>query len=156
MQSSGLSGSECGSRGKFGTATYSASKAGLLGLAKSVAREAGRFGILINMIESGWMRTPLTAAAHQPIRDAALAETLVGSFVEPEVLVMLYRSCAVQVAGTSLDRSYESMADSFSVLPTFISVEHRAGRVHSRTTPSGLGHSQTVWDYVPYPYVVCF
>ncbi|MGH9641697.1 MAG: SDR family NAD(P)-dependent oxidoreductase, partial [Terriglobales bacterium] len=37
-----LIGSINGSRGKFGTAAYSASKAGLLGLAKSVAREAGR------------------------------------------------------------------------------------------------------------------
>ena len=79
-----LIGSINGSRGKFGTAAYSASKAGLLGLAKSVAREAGRFGVLINVIEPGWVRTPLTESVPQSIRDAALAESLVGSFVEPE------------------------------------------------------------------------
>jgi len=79
-----LIGSINGSRGKFGTAAYSASKAGLLGLAKSVAREAGRFGVLINVIEPGWVRTPLTESLPQPVRDAALAETLVGSFVETE------------------------------------------------------------------------
>lgn len=79
-----LIGSINGSRGKFGTAAYSASKAGLLGLAKSVAREAGRLGILINVIEPGWVRTPLTESVPQPIRDAALAESLVGSFVDPE------------------------------------------------------------------------
>ena len=79
-----LIGSINGSRGKFGTSAYSASKAGLLGLAKSVAREAGRFGILINVIEPGWVRTPLTEAVPQTIRDAALAESLVGTFVEPE------------------------------------------------------------------------
>jgi len=79
-----LIGSINGSRGKFGTAAYSASKAGLLGLAKSVAREAARFGVLINVIEPGWVRTPLTESAPQPIRDAALAESLVGSFVDPE------------------------------------------------------------------------
>jgi 3-oxoacyl-[acyl-carrier protein] reductase len=79
-----LIGSINGSRGKFGTAAYSASKAGLLGLAKSVAREAGRFGILINVIEPGWVRTPLTESLPQSIRDAALAENLVGSFVDPE------------------------------------------------------------------------
>ena len=78
-----LIGSINGSRGKFGTAAYSASKAGLLGLAKSAAREAGRFGILINVIEPGWVRTPLTESVPQPIRDAAMAESLVGSFVEP-------------------------------------------------------------------------
>ena len=57
-----LIGSINGSRGKFGTSAYSASKAGLLGLAKSVARETGRFGILVNVIEPGWVRTPLTEA----------------------------------------------------------------------------------------------
>jgi len=79
-----LIGSINGSRGKFGTAAYSASKAGLLGLAKSVAREAGRFKVLVNVIEPGWVRTPLTESLPQPIRDAALAESLVGSFVDPE------------------------------------------------------------------------
>jgi NAD(P)-dependent dehydrogenase (short-subunit alcohol dehydrogenase family) len=77
-------GSINGSRGKFGTSAYSASKAGLLGLAKSVAREVGRFGVLVNVIEPGWVRTPLTEKVPQQIRDAALAESLVGSFLDPE------------------------------------------------------------------------
>ncbi len=79
-----LIGSINGSRGKFGTAAYSASKAGLLGLAKSVAREVGRFGVLVNVVEPGWVRTPLTEKVPQQIRDAALAESLVGSFLDPE------------------------------------------------------------------------
>lgn len=79
-----LVGSINGSRGKFGTAAYSASKAGLLGLSKTVAREAGRLGILVNVIEPGWVRTPLTEKIPQQIRDAALAESLVGSFLDPE------------------------------------------------------------------------
>jgi len=79
-----LIGSINGSRGKFGTAAYSASKAGLIGMAKSVARETGRFGILVNVIEPGWVRTPLTEKVSQQIRDAALAESLVGSFLDPE------------------------------------------------------------------------
>ncbi len=79
-----LIGSINGSRGKFGTAAYSASKAGLLGLMKSVARETGRFGVRVNVIEPGWVRTPLTEAVPQKIRDAALAESLVGSFLDPE------------------------------------------------------------------------
>lgn len=79
-----LIGSINGSRGKFGTSAYSASKAGLLGLAKSVARETARFGILVNVVEPGWVRTPLTEAAPKEVRDAALAESLMGRFVEPE------------------------------------------------------------------------
>lgn len=79
-----LIGSINGSRGKFGTAAYSASKAGLLGLGKTVAREAGKSGILVNVVEPGWVRTPLTERVPQPIRDAALAESLVGRFLDPE------------------------------------------------------------------------
>ncbi len=78
-----LLGSINGSRGKFGTSAYSASKAGLIGLAKSVAREVGRFGILVNVVEPGWVRTPLTEVVPQAVKDAALAESLLGTFLEP-------------------------------------------------------------------------
>lgn len=78
-----LIGSINGSRGKFGTSAYSASKAGLIGLAKSVAREVGRFRILVNVVEPGWVRTPLTEVVPQPVKDAALAESVLGSFLEP-------------------------------------------------------------------------
>lgn len=78
-----LIGSINGSRGKFGTSAYSASKAGLIGLAKSVAREVGRFGILVNVVEPGWVRTPLTETVPQAAKDAALTENLLGSFIEP-------------------------------------------------------------------------
>jgi NAD(P)-dependent dehydrogenase (short-subunit alcohol dehydrogenase family) len=78
-----LIGSINGSRGKFGTSAYSASKAGLIGLAKSVARETGRFGILVNVVEPGWVRTPLTAALPKEIRDAAVAESPLGRLLEP-------------------------------------------------------------------------
>jgi len=78
-----LIGSINGSRGKFGTSAYSASKAGLLGLAKSVARETGRFGILVNVVEPGWVRTPLTDGIPAEIREAAVAESLLGTLLEP-------------------------------------------------------------------------
>jgi 3-oxoacyl-[acyl-carrier protein] reductase len=78
-----LIGSINGSRGKFGTSAYSASKAGLIALARTVAREVARLGILINVVEPGWVRTPLTDSLPQSVRDAALAESLVGRYVEP-------------------------------------------------------------------------
>jgi NAD(P)-dependent dehydrogenase (short-subunit alcohol dehydrogenase family) len=43
-----------------------------------------RFGVLVNVIEPGWVRTPMTEATPPKVREAALAESLVGSFVEPE------------------------------------------------------------------------
>lgn len=78
-----LIGSINGSRGKFGASAYSASKAGLIGLAKTVAREVGRFGILVNVVEPGWVRTPLTEALPPAVKDAALAESLLGTNLEP-------------------------------------------------------------------------
>jgi len=77
-----LIGSINGSRGKFGTAAYSASKAGLLGLAKTVARETGRFAITVNVIEPGWVRTPLTEALPAEIRRAAETESLLGTLLD--------------------------------------------------------------------------
>jgi NAD(P)-dependent dehydrogenase (short-subunit alcohol dehydrogenase family) len=77
-----LIGSINGSRGKFGTAAYSASKAGLLGLAKSVARETGRFGITVNVIEPGWVRTPLTDALPKEILAAAERESALGTLLD--------------------------------------------------------------------------
>jgi 3-oxoacyl-[acyl-carrier protein] reductase len=79
-----LIGSINGSRGKFGTSAYAASKAGLLGLAKSVSRETGHFGILVNVVEPGWVRTPLTEQLPASVREKAVAETLLGQLVEPE------------------------------------------------------------------------
>lgn len=79
-----LIGSINGSRGKFGTAAYSASKAGLIGLAKSAAREVGRFRITVNVIEPGWVQTPMTGALPNDVRAAALGETLLGELVEPD------------------------------------------------------------------------
>jgi NAD(P)-dependent dehydrogenase (short-subunit alcohol dehydrogenase family) len=50
-----------GQRGKFGQANYVASKAGLEGLARTAARELGRFGIRVNAVAPGFIETPMTA-----------------------------------------------------------------------------------------------
>jgi len=99
-----LIGSINGSRGKVGTSAYSASKAGLLGLAKSAARETGRFGITVNVIEPGWVKTPMTERAPQGIKDAAIAETLVGELVEPHDIAaaVVYLANARRVTGQLL------------------------------------------------------
>lgn len=79
-----LVGSINGSRGKFGLSAYAASKAGLTGLAKSAAREAGRFGITVNVVEPGMVRTALTETLPDDVRATALRETLLGTMAEPE------------------------------------------------------------------------
>lgn len=79
-----LIGSINGSRGKFGLTAYASSKAGLLGLAKSAARETARFGICVNVVEPGMVRTPMTEALPPAVRQAAEAESLLGGLLEPE------------------------------------------------------------------------
>lgn len=99
-----LIGSINGSRGKVGTAAYSASKAGLHGLAKSAAREAGRFGITVNVIEPGWVRTPMTEQVAQPIREAAIAETLLNELVEPDdvAAAVVFLAASRHITGQTL------------------------------------------------------
>ena len=99
-----LIGSINGSRGKVGTAAYSASKAGLLGLSRSVSREVGRFGICVNVIEPGWVRTPLTESVSDAVRQTALNETLLGELVEPEDVAsaVMYLCGARHVTGQIL------------------------------------------------------
>jgi 3-oxoacyl-[acyl-carrier protein] reductase len=78
-----LIGSINGSRGKFGTSAYSASKAGLLGLMKTAAREVADFGILVNVVEPGWVRTPLTERVPAELCEAAIAASLLKKPLEP-------------------------------------------------------------------------
>ncbi|NOT29588.1 MAG: SDR family oxidoreductase [Planctomycetes bacterium] len=73
-----------GERGKFGQSSYAASKAGMIGLARSAARELGRFGVRVNVVAPGLVRTAMTAALAQEHRDQAVAETVLGRAAEPE------------------------------------------------------------------------
>ncbi len=79
-----LIGSINGSRGKFGQTAYAASKAGLIGLCKSAARETGRFGILVNVVEPGLVDTAMAAQLDPQQRAAAVAETLVGRMAQAD------------------------------------------------------------------------
>ena len=51
-----------GMHGNAGQSNYAASKAGLIGLAKSVAREVGSRGVRVNVVAPGFIRTDMTAA----------------------------------------------------------------------------------------------
>jgi NAD(P)-dependent dehydrogenase (short-subunit alcohol dehydrogenase family) len=73
-----------GLRGKFGLANYAASKAGLIGLTKTVAKELGRYNVNVNAVAPGYILTPLTQNLAQPILDQALDETVLGRLGQPE------------------------------------------------------------------------
>ncbi|MCF0219948.1 MAG: 3-oxoacyl-[acyl-carrier-protein] reductase [Muribaculaceae bacterium] len=59
-----------GVHGNAGQANYSASKAGMIGLAKSIAQEVGSRGIRANAIAPGYIETVMTAALPDEIRKA--------------------------------------------------------------------------------------
>ena len=73
-----------GERGKAGQANYAASKAGLNSLARTAARELGRFGNRVNAVAPGWIETSMTAALSDALRDRALQETALGRLGEPD------------------------------------------------------------------------
>ena len=73
-----------GQRGKLGQVNYAASKAGLIGLARSLARELGRDGARVNVVAPGFITTKMTAAMPQALQDKAIAETVLGRAGRPE------------------------------------------------------------------------
>ncbi len=92
-----------GERGKFGQSAYAASKAGLHGLAKTVAREVGRFGIRVNVIAPGMVRTPMTDALPEEVKQAARDDSCLGRLAEPgdiaSVIAFLVSPAAGHITG---------------------------------------------------------
>ncbi|SDT98116.1 3-oxoacyl-[acyl-carrier protein] reductase [Verrucomicrobium sp. GAS474] len=79
-----LVGSRVGRRGGHGQAAYAASKAGLLALAQSAAKEHGADGIRINTVLPGFLETKMTASVKPERRAAILAQQALGRFNTPE------------------------------------------------------------------------
>jgi len=73
-----------GLMGNAGQCNYSASKAGLIGMTKSLAREMGPRGVTVNAIAPGFIRTPMTDKLNDDQRDALLKNLAVQRLGEPE------------------------------------------------------------------------
>ncbi len=73
-----------GLMGNAGQCNYAASKAGLIGFTKSVARELGSRGITCNAIAPGFIETDMTAAMDAKAREALLGQIPLGSLGKPE------------------------------------------------------------------------
>jgi 3-oxoacyl-[acyl-carrier protein] reductase len=92
-----------GLRGKFGQTNYSASKAGIIGLTKSVARELGKYGINVNAVAPGLIETSMIKAAPEEVRKKALEEIVLGKIGKPEevahVVTFLCSDMASHITG---------------------------------------------------------
>lgn len=73
-----------GLRGKFGQTNYSASKAGVIGLTKSLARELGKYSINVNAVAPGLILTEMTEQLPDNIKKAALDEIVLNRIGLPE------------------------------------------------------------------------
>lgn len=73
-----------GLRGKFGQSNYAASKAGVVGLTKTLARELGPSGVTVNCVAPGIVRTEMTASLAPEVIARAVAESALGRMGEPE------------------------------------------------------------------------
>lgn len=80
-----------GVHGNAGQTNYSASKAGLIGLTKSLAKEIGSRGVRVNCIAPGYVATELTGVLPESAREALLGSTPLGRLGEPEDIARCVR-----------------------------------------------------------------
>jgi acetoacetyl-CoA reductase/3-oxoacyl-[acyl-carrier protein] reductase len=73
-----------GERGRFGQANYTASKAGLIGLGRTAARELGHFGIRVNVVAPGLIRTAMSSGMAPELVEREIEETALGHTGQPE------------------------------------------------------------------------
>jgi 3-oxoacyl-[acyl-carrier protein] reductase len=73
-----------GRRGNAGQVNYSAAKAGLLGLTKSLAREVASRNVRVNAVAPGYIETEMTAALDDTARNAIITQIPLGRIGTPE------------------------------------------------------------------------
>jgi len=94
-----------GLRGKFGQTNYSASKAGIIGFTKALAKELGGFNVNVNAVAPGLIETAMLkeSEARDKVIDMALAEIVLKRIGQPEdlanVVVFLASDKARHITG---------------------------------------------------------
>lgn len=96
-----------GRTGQEGQVNYAASKAGLIGFTRSLAREVASRGITVNAVAPGYIETPMTAVLDEKLREKMIAEIPVGrpgTDVEiAQSVVFLASNAAAYITGHVLD-----------------------------------------------------
>jgi 3-oxoacyl-[acyl-carrier protein] reductase len=96
-----------GRTGQAGQVNYAASKAGLIGMTRALAREVGSRGITVNAVAPGYIETPMTAILDEKQRQAMLAQIPLGrAGTDAEIaqcVVFLASDAAAYITGHVLD-----------------------------------------------------
>ena len=95
-----------GVMGNAGQANYSASKAGMIGLTKSIARELASRNITVNAVAPGFIETEMTDVLSDSVKEAAVSTIPLGKFGEvddiAEAVVFLASDKAKYITGQVL------------------------------------------------------
>ncbi|MHC4386206.1 MAG: 3-oxoacyl-ACP reductase FabG, partial [Planctomycetota bacterium] len=91
--------SVAGVMGQAGSANYAASKAGLIGMSKSIAREVGKKNVTSNCIAPGFIMTDMTQVLPDAVKDAAKAVIPMKRFGKPEEIARAVAFLASDDAG---------------------------------------------------------
>jgi 3-oxoacyl-[acyl-carrier protein] reductase len=94
-----LIGSVIWALGSAGQANYAASKAGLVGIARSLARELGSRGITVNVVAPGFVETDMTSELSQDRRTQILEQIPLGRYAQAQEVAAVVQSLAGE-AGT--------------------------------------------------------
>lgn len=85
--------------GNAGQANYAASKAGIIGFTKSVAREVAQRGITANVVAPGYVETELTRRLSEQVKDQIRGQVPAGRFAEAEEVAEVVAFLAGEGAG---------------------------------------------------------
>jgi 3-oxoacyl-[acyl-carrier protein] reductase len=88
-----------GQAGAAGQVNYSASKAGLIGLTKSLAQELGSRNITVNAIAPGYIQTDMTNVLADDVKAAILAKVPLGRIGQPDDIAASVKFLASEEAG---------------------------------------------------------
>ena len=91
--------SSIGSLGNIGQANYAASKAGVIGLTRTLALEYAKYGITVNCVAPGPVLTRMLAGVPEAIRDRILQKVPVGRIAEPAEIAGVHAFLASEDAG---------------------------------------------------------
>ena len=88
-----------GQAGQAGQANYAASKAGMIGMTKSLAQEMGSRGITANVIAPGYIETDMTAVLPDELKTKILAQVPLGRIGQPDDIAHAVKFLASDEAG---------------------------------------------------------